>query len=127
MSRDSIPAAPHQRKQQTLERNTKPPPCSRKSTLLQLACKQKSPTIRFLRTKETTANNHRIPPSNRSKVKSSVQRGIRQRFLDTYPGFEPYIDEVLPKKAQLDAVKLYVLLHPCFFATSRGRENIPTE
>ncbi|GES61970.1 GTP-binding protein YchF [Aspergillus terreus] len=47
-----------------------------------------------------------IPPSNRSKVKSSVQRGIRQRFLDTYPGFEPYIDEVLPKKAQLDAVKL---------------------
>ncbi|OOG01108.1 hypothetical protein ASPCADRAFT_393088 [Aspergillus carbonarius ITEM 5010] len=47
-----------------------------------------------------------IPPSNRSKVKSSVQRGLRQRFLDTYPGFEPYIEEVLPKKAQLDAVKL---------------------
>ncbi|KAF9885970.1 translation machinery-associated protein 20 [Aspergillus nanangensis] len=48
-----------------------------------------------------------IPTGQRSsKVKSSVQRGIRQRFLDTYPGFEPYIDEVLPKKAQLDAVKL---------------------
>ncbi|PYI03298.1 GTP-binding protein YchF [Aspergillus sclerotiicarbonarius CBS 121057] len=47
-----------------------------------------------------------IPPSNRSKVKSSVQRGLRQRFLETYPGFEPYIEEVLPKKAQLDAVKL---------------------
>ncbi|KAB8068971.1 hypothetical protein BDV29DRAFT_161884 [Aspergillus leporis] len=47
-----------------------------------------------------------IPPSTRSKVKSSVQRGLRQRFLETYPGFEPYIDEILPKKAQLDAVKL---------------------
>ncbi|RAL00348.1 GTP-binding protein YchF [Aspergillus ibericus CBS 121593] len=47
-----------------------------------------------------------IPPSNRSKVKSSVQRALRQRFLETYPGFEPYIEEVLPKKAQLDAVKL---------------------
>jgi hypothetical protein len=47
-----------------------------------------------------------IPPSGRSKVKSSVQRGLRQKLLDTYPGFEPYIDEILPKKAQLDAVKL---------------------
>ncbi|KAA8652154.1 translation machinery-associated protein 20 [Aspergillus tanneri] len=47
-----------------------------------------------------------IPPSSRSKVKSSVQRGLRQRFLETYPGFEPYIEEILPKKAQLDAVKL---------------------
>ncbi|PYH89426.1 PUA RNA binding domain protein [Aspergillus ellipticus CBS 707.79] len=53
-----------------------------------------------------------IPPSNRSKVKSSVQRGLRQRFLDTYPGFEPYIEEVLPKKAQLDAVKLYISPFP---------------
>jgi hypothetical protein len=35
-----------------------------------------------------------------------VQRGLRQKLLDTYPGFEPYIDEILPKKAQLDAVKL---------------------
>lgn len=35
-----------------------------------------------------------------------MQRGLRQKFLDTYTGFEPYIDEILPKKAQLDAVKL---------------------
>ncbi|KAL2221312.1 putative PUA RNA binding domain protein [Thermoascus aurantiacus ATCC 26904] len=47
-----------------------------------------------------------IAPSPRSKVKSSVQRGLRAKFVETYPGFEPYIDEVLPKKAQLDAVKL---------------------
>ncbi|KAF5856566.1 translation machinery-associated protein 20, partial [Aspergillus alliaceus] len=47
-----------------------------------------------------------IPPSTRSKVKSSVQRGLRQRFVEAYPGFEPYIDEILPKKAQLDAIKL---------------------
>ncbi|KAE8152301.1 GTP-binding protein YchF [Aspergillus avenaceus] len=47
-----------------------------------------------------------IPPSTRSKVKSSVQRALRQRFLEAYPGFDRYIDEILPKKAQLDAVKL---------------------
>lgn len=49
-----------------------------------------------------------IPPSNRSKVKSSVQRGLRQRLLETYPGFEPYIEEIMPKKGSLEAVKLYV-------------------
>ncbi|GAD96634.1 PUA RNA binding domain protein, putative [Paecilomyces variotii No. 5] len=47
-----------------------------------------------------------ISPGAKSKVKSSVQRGLRQKFLETYPGFEPYIDEVIPKKAQLDAIKL---------------------
>ncbi|KAL4888086.1 P-loop containing nucleoside triphosphate hydrolase protein [Aspergillus ambiguus] len=56
--------------------------------------------------KAGAARGRSIPPSNRTKVKSSVQRGVRQRFLETYPGFEPYIDEVIPKKAQLDAVKL---------------------
>ncbi|KAJ5334508.1 Pseudouridine synthase/archaeosine transglycosylase [Penicillium brevicompactum] len=48
-----------------------------------------------------------IPPSNRSKVKSSVQRGLRQKLLETYPGFEPFIEDVMPKKASLEAVKLY--------------------
>ncbi|EYE91244.1 GTP-binding protein YchF [Aspergillus ruber CBS 135680] len=47
-----------------------------------------------------------IAPSTKSKVKSSVQRGLRQNFLDSYPGFEPYIDDILPKKAQLDSIKL---------------------
>ncbi|CAI7617547.1 hypothetical protein N7533_010974 [Penicillium manginii] len=47
-----------------------------------------------------------IPTSNRSKVKSSVQRGLRQRLLEAYPGFEPYIEEIMPKKGSLEAVKL---------------------
>ncbi|KAJ5249062.1 hypothetical protein N7468_000513 [Penicillium chermesinum] len=47
-----------------------------------------------------------IPPSNRSKVKSSVQRGLRQKLLDTYPGYEPFIEEIMPKKASLEVVKL---------------------
>ncbi|KAL4905827.1 hypothetical protein BDW74DRAFT_152079 [Aspergillus multicolor] len=47
-----------------------------------------------------------IPPSNRSKVKSSVQRALRQKLVEAHPLCEPYIDEILPKKAQLDAVKL---------------------
>ena len=51
-----------------------------------------------------------IPPTGKSKVKSSVQRTLRQKFVETYPGFEPYIDEILPKKSQLDVVKLFVLL-----------------
>lgn len=52
-----------------------------------------------------------------------MQRGIRQRFLDTYPGFEPYIDEVLPKKAQLDAVKLYALPYPLYALPLPTKEN----
>lgn len=58
--------------------------------------------------KETNMDNDSIAPSTKSKVKSSVQRGIRQNFLDSYPGFEPFIDEILPKKAQLDSIKLFV-------------------
>jgi len=47
-----------------------------------------------------------IQAGSRSKVKSSVQRGLRSKLIETYPGFEPYIDEILPKKASLEAVKL---------------------
>lgn len=36
-----------------------------------------------------------------------MQRGLRQKLLDTYPGFEPFIEEFMPKKASLEAVKLY--------------------
>ncbi|KIW82484.1 hypothetical protein Z517_05511 [Fonsecaea pedrosoi CBS 271.37] len=42
----------------------------------------------------------------KSKVKSSVQRGIRAKVLETYPNLEPCIDDILPKKSQLDLVKL---------------------
>ncbi|KAF1975044.1 translation machinery-associated protein 20 [Bimuria novae-zelandiae CBS 107.79] len=47
-----------------------------------------------------------ISPGAKSKVKSSVQRTIRQKVLDTYPLLEPYIEDILPKKEQLDLVKL---------------------
>jgi hypothetical protein len=35
-----------------------------------------------------------------------VQRALRQKLIESHPLCEPYIDEILPKKAQLDAVKL---------------------
>ncbi|KAI9674822.1 MAG: translation machinery-associated protein 20 [Caeruleum heppii] len=42
----------------------------------------------------------------RSKVKSSVQRGIRAKVIETYPLLAPHIDEIIPKKSQLDLLKL---------------------
>ncbi|KAF2447678.1 translation machinery-associated protein-like protein [Karstenula rhodostoma CBS 690.94] len=47
-----------------------------------------------------------ITSGAKSKVKSSVQRTIRQKVLDTYPLLEPYIEDLMPKKEQLDLVKL---------------------
>lgn len=35
-----------------------------------------------------------------------MQRAIRTRVLETYPQLTPYIDSVLPKKSQLEVVKL---------------------
>jgi hypothetical protein len=49
-----------------------------------------------------------MTPGSKSKVKSSVQRGIRAKVLESYPLLEPYIEEILPKKEQLELVKLYV-------------------
>lgn len=46
----------------------------------------------------------------KSKVKSSAQRAIRSKVLEEYPKLEPYIEDILPKKEQLDLVKLYVYL-----------------
>jgi PUA domain protein len=50
-----------------------------------------------------------ISPGSKSKVKSSVQRAIRTQITTTYPLLTPYIDEIIPKKEQLDAMKMYVL------------------
>ncbi|KAF2272542.1 uncharacterized protein EI97DRAFT_425992 [Westerdykella ornata] len=47
-----------------------------------------------------------ITPGAKSKVKSSAQRAIRAKVLEQYPLLEPYIDDILPKKDQLDLVKL---------------------
>ncbi|KAI1109573.1 PUA domain-containing protein [Nemania sp. NC0429] len=42
----------------------------------------------------------------KSKLKSSVQRSLRTSLLTTYPLLNPYIEEILPKKGSLDAMKL---------------------
>ncbi|KAL8667747.1 MAG: hypothetical protein Q9168_007203 [Polycauliona sp. 1 TL-2023] len=47
-----------------------------------------------------------ISPGAKSKVKSSVQRAIRTKITETYPGLAPHIEEIIPKKSQLDLVKL---------------------
>lgn len=40
-----------------------------------------------------------------NNVKSSVQRGIRASIIDSYPYIEQYMDQILPKKDPLKAVK----------------------
>ncbi|KAL8680988.1 MAG: hypothetical protein Q9186_002888 [Xanthomendoza sp. 1 TL-2023] len=47
-----------------------------------------------------------IAPGAKSKVKSSVQRAIRSKITETYPLLAPHIDEIIPKKSQLDLLKL---------------------
>ncbi|KAF2667497.1 hypothetical protein BT63DRAFT_415058 [Microthyrium microscopicum] len=47
-----------------------------------------------------------VSPRSKTKVKSSIQRNLRAKLVETYPGLEPHIDEILPKKEQLDALKL---------------------
>ncbi|KAG5989354.1 hypothetical protein E4U52_005646 [Claviceps spartinae] len=49
---------------------------------------------------------HRIPPSPKQKLKSSVQRSLRQSFLNSFPLLTPHMDEILPKKASLSSMKL---------------------
>ncbi|KAI0838867.1 translation machinery-associated protein [Hypoxylon sp. FL0890] len=63
-----------------------------------------------------------INTAPKSKLKSSVQRSLRQSLLSTYPLLNPYIDEILPKKGSLESMKLpdrctlYVLdSQPLFF------------
>ncbi|KAH7130793.1 hypothetical protein B0J11DRAFT_578302 [Dendryphion nanum] len=47
-----------------------------------------------------------ISAGAKSKVKSSAQRGIRSKVLEQFPLLEPYIEEIMPKKEQLDLLKL---------------------
>lgn len=49
-----------------------------------------------------------LTPGAKSKVKSSAQRAIRARAIETYPRLEPYMDDIMPKKEQIDLVKVYV-------------------
>lgn len=63
-----------------------------------------------------------LSPSPKQKLKSSVQRALRQSLLSTYPLLTSHVDEFLPKKASLESMKLpdrntlYVLnSEPLFF------------
>ena len=51
-----------------------------------------------------------INPGAKTKVKSSVQRSIRAKLIESYaPLLTPAImDEMIPKKSQLELLKLFV-------------------
>ncbi|ROW05387.1 hypothetical protein VSDG_00645 [Cytospora chrysosperma] len=68
----------------------------------------------------------------KQKLKSSVQRNLRQSLLTTYPLLNPYIEEVLPKKGSLEQMKLpdraslYVIDgEPIFFQNDNGATLMP--
>lgn len=73
-----------------------------------------------------------LPTAPKSKLKSSVQRALRQSLLTSYPLLTPFIDEVMPKKGSLAAMKLpdratlYVLDgEPLFFETDKSQHLLP--
>ncbi|KXJ91910.1 hypothetical protein Micbo1qcDRAFT_133991 [Microdochium bolleyi] len=47
-----------------------------------------------------------LQASPKQKLKSSVQRSLRNSLLASYPLLEAHIDEVMPKKGSLEAMKL---------------------
>ncbi|KAH0537629.1 hypothetical protein FGG08_005580 [Glutinoglossum americanum] len=47
-----------------------------------------------------------ITTSAKSKVKSSTQRAIRAKVAEQFPLLAPHLDEIMPKKSQLDVVKV---------------------
>lgn len=71
------------------------PKCSRKS----LCTPRFAPSV-------TLTRNRSISAGAKSKVKSSVQRAIRNKVVETYPLLAAHIDEIMPKKSQLDLLKL---------------------
>jgi len=43
--------------------------------------------------------------AGRQNVKTSVQRGIKSKIVETFPKLEAFMDEIIPKKSQLSLVK----------------------
>jgi malignant T-cell-amplified sequence len=43
--------------------------------------------------------------ASKQNVKSSVQRAIRSKILETFPKLESCLDEIIPKKSQLTLIK----------------------
>jgi malignant T-cell-amplified sequence len=48
--------------------------------------------------------------AGRQNIKSSVQRAIRTKIVETFPKLEEYVDEIIPKKSQLSLVKWCALI-----------------
>jgi malignant T-cell-amplified sequence len=46
--------------------------------------------------------------AGRQNVKSSVQRAIRSKIIDTFPKLGPYMEDIIPKKSQLTLIKWYI-------------------
>lgn len=42
-----------------------------------------------------------------TQLKSSVQKGIKNKLVEQFPNLENYIDEIVPKKDNLRIVKWY--------------------
>merc|ERR1719272_1166747 len=67
-----------------------------------------------------------------TQVKSSVTRGIKARAIETMPGIEDYIDELMPKKTAMfevkckDHIKLYAVAGEVLFFQQRGGPLYPT-
>lgn len=84
------------------------------------------PTTRHA-TQKQKLTRRSLSPGPKTKVKSSVQRALRQSLTTTYPLLTPHIDAILPKKSDLasaklpDRVALYTLdSHPLFFQHDKG-------
>ncbi|PNP54561.1 hypothetical protein THARTR1_05118 [Trichoderma harzianum] len=72
-----------------------------------------------------------LPVAPKQKLKSSVQRSLRNSLLATYPLLTPYIDEIMPKKGSLESMKLpdrntlYVLDSVPLFYQQDGSDLLP--
>ncbi|PKA52729.1 hypothetical protein AXF42_Ash001710 [Apostasia shenzhenica] len=70
--------------------------------------------------------------SAQNQVKTSVQRKIRQNIVDEYPGLEPLMDDLLPKKVPLIVAKcqnhlnLVVVSNVPLFFNVRDGPYMPT-
>ncbi|KAL7271747.1 translation machinery-associated protein 20 [Rhizina undulata] len=59
--------------------------------------------------------------AGKTKLKSSVQRSLRTKLCEQFPLLAPHIEEIIPKKSQLELIKapdrmsLYVLDHDVIF------------
>jgi hypothetical protein len=53
-------------------------------------------------------NSYSLAVAGKSNVKSSVQRKIRERIVETYPLLEPHMDDLMHKaeKGQMEAISV---------------------